>query len=288
MLGRAKCKILKEIRQKIADENDIPYVTRECTYQGDCSGTCPKCESELRYLERELERRQRLGKGVAVTALCTGIVVGTAACTGDPDHGFTQELGGAPEIMDPALEDDYDYNQPEELAGAAEVWEEETEEETSDPSQTSGNAFDGLKSFASTFNSGGVVNGAEACPLYTAEDDVVLRAVSTYHWNGGNGAAPGAIRIYDMTEEESVLLGTWDATARGGAGADNVFWDVFPDIQLEKGHKYHIKDSEPETWSTNEEAKYMGFVELYTDNDAEITGGGFNSIIYAFKKLISG
>ena len=29
MLGKAKCKILKEIRQKIADENDIPYVTRE-------------------------------------------------------------------------------------------------------------------------------------------------------------------------------------------------------------------------------------------------------------------
>ncbi len=55
MLGRAKCKILKEIRQTIADENDIPYVTRECTYQGDCSGTCPKCESELRYLEQELE-----------------------------------------------------------------------------------------------------------------------------------------------------------------------------------------------------------------------------------------
>ncbi len=40
--------------------------------------------------------------GVAVTALCTGIVVGTAACTGDPVNGFTQELGGAPEIYDPS------------------------------------------------------------------------------------------------------------------------------------------------------------------------------------------
>ena len=26
MLGKAKCKILKEIRQTIADENDIPYI----------------------------------------------------------------------------------------------------------------------------------------------------------------------------------------------------------------------------------------------------------------------
>ncbi len=288
MLGRAKCKILKEIRQKIADENDIPYVTRECTYQGDCSGTCPKCESELRYLEKELERRQSLGKGVAVTALCTGIVVGTAACTGDPVNGFTQELGGATEIYDPSPQSSNNDDDTYELAGEAEFWQEEPEEEPSDTPSTPRDAFDGLKSFASTFNTGGVVNGAEACPLYTAEDDVVLKAVSTYHWNGGNGATPGAIRIYDITGEESVLLGTWEATARGGSGADNVYWDVFPDIQLEKGHKYHIKDSEPETWSTNEQAKNMGFVELYTDKDAVITGGGFNSIIHAFKKLISG
>jgi len=83
MLGRAKCKILKEIRQKIADENDIPYVTRECTYQGDCSGTCPRCESELRYLERELEARQRVGKAVAVTALCAGLALSATGCDED-------------------------------------------------------------------------------------------------------------------------------------------------------------------------------------------------------------
>ncbi|MBE6910090.1 MAG: hypothetical protein E7474_11045 [Ruminococcaceae bacterium] len=94
MLGRAKCKILKEIRQKIADENDIPYVTRECTYQGDCSGTCPRCESELRYLERELEARQRVGKAVAVTALCAGLALGASGCDED---GYTTELAGAPE-----------------------------------------------------------------------------------------------------------------------------------------------------------------------------------------------
>ena len=39
MLGKEKCRILKEIRQKIADENDIPYVTHECKYQGECKGT---------------------------------------------------------------------------------------------------------------------------------------------------------------------------------------------------------------------------------------------------------
>ena len=80
MLGKQKCKILKEIRQKIADENDIPYVTRECTHQGACKGTCPRCESELRYLEQQLAARQALGKKVAVAALCAGLAFGAAGC----------------------------------------------------------------------------------------------------------------------------------------------------------------------------------------------------------------
>ena len=80
MLGKDKCKILKQIRQRIADENDIPYVTRECRHQGECRGTCPRCESELRYLEQQLEARRALGKTVAVAALCAGMVAGTVGC----------------------------------------------------------------------------------------------------------------------------------------------------------------------------------------------------------------
>ena len=81
MLGKQKCKILKEIRQKIADENDIPYVTRECTHQGNCSGTCPRCESELRYLENQLQIRSSLGKKIKVAALCAGMALTAAGCS---------------------------------------------------------------------------------------------------------------------------------------------------------------------------------------------------------------
>ena len=80
MRGKDKCKILKEIRQRIADENDIPYVTRECSYHGECTGTCPRCESELRYLEQQLERRRSLGKRVSVAALCVGMALASAGC----------------------------------------------------------------------------------------------------------------------------------------------------------------------------------------------------------------
>lgn len=60
--GKNTCKILKEIRKQIAEDNDIELIIEECTYKGDCEGTCPRCEEEVRFLEEELEKRQKEGK----------------------------------------------------------------------------------------------------------------------------------------------------------------------------------------------------------------------------------
>ena len=75
--GKRTCEILKDVRRKIAQENDIALTERECTHEGDCRGTCPYCESEVRYLERELSKRRALGKavtvaGIAVSAMMMG------------------------------------------------------------------------------------------------------------------------------------------------------------------------------------------------------------------------
>ena len=78
--GKQTCKILKEIRKQIAAENDIKLVIEECTYQGDCLGTCPKCEAEVRYLERELEKRQRLGKAAIFAGMTLGTAITAASC----------------------------------------------------------------------------------------------------------------------------------------------------------------------------------------------------------------
>lgn len=80
MNGKNKCKILKDIRRRIAQENDISYITSECQYQGECSGTCPKCEAEVRYLEAELAKRQKAGKAVAVAGIAAALLVGTTGC----------------------------------------------------------------------------------------------------------------------------------------------------------------------------------------------------------------
>lgn len=83
MNGKSKCKILKDIRRQIAQDNDIEYVTSECKHQGDCSGTCPKCEAELRYLENELSKRQKAGKAIAVAGIAAALVVGSSGCALD-------------------------------------------------------------------------------------------------------------------------------------------------------------------------------------------------------------
>lgn len=95
MKGKEKCKILKEIRAQIAAANEIAWVTEECPHKGECRGTCPKCEAEVRKLERELERRRALGKTVAVVGLSAGLIATTTACDALNNFGNTyHELDG--------------------------------------------------------------------------------------------------------------------------------------------------------------------------------------------------
>ena len=102
MSGKSKCKILKQIRQQIAAENDIEFITSECKFQGECSGTCPKCEAEVRYLELQLQKRRQAGKAVAVAGIAAALIVSASGCieprTGGaplpPSQSQTEEIPG--------------------------------------------------------------------------------------------------------------------------------------------------------------------------------------------------
>ena len=94
--GKQTCKILKEIRKQIAAENDIKLVIEECAYQGDCKGTCPKCEAEVRYLERELEKRHRMGKAAVFAGMSLGTLFAATSC----DHPIPQPTEGEPCVPD--------------------------------------------------------------------------------------------------------------------------------------------------------------------------------------------
>lgn len=78
--GKKICGYLKGIRRKIAEENDIKLDIPECTYEGECRGTCPRCEWEVQYLEKTLFERMKLGK----IATISGLALGLSACGGNP------------------------------------------------------------------------------------------------------------------------------------------------------------------------------------------------------------
>ena len=81
--GKNRCEYLKEVRRRIADENGIPLEQRKCTFKGECSGTCPFCEAELHYLEKELHRRKTLGKAATVAGIALSSIA-IASCSSTP------------------------------------------------------------------------------------------------------------------------------------------------------------------------------------------------------------
>ena len=96
--GKSTCKVLKEVRREIARANGIPLEERECTHKGDCSGTCPYCEAEVRYLERELSKRKSLGKAVAVAGIALSAVTMAGCATSElvsKESGNTKKTPGS-------------------------------------------------------------------------------------------------------------------------------------------------------------------------------------------------
>ena len=76
--GKKICGELKKIRRRIADENGIKLDIPECTYEGECRGTCPRCEWEVKYLEKTLFERLKLGK----IATISGLALTLSSCNG--------------------------------------------------------------------------------------------------------------------------------------------------------------------------------------------------------------
>ena len=93
--GKDICKELKAVRKKIAEENGIALEIPECTYQGPCKGTCPRCESEVRFLENALAKRIKLGKVATVAGLALGLAVSNGAKAQSTDTLLRQPMADA-------------------------------------------------------------------------------------------------------------------------------------------------------------------------------------------------
>lgn len=128
-INKEKCKKLKQIRKKLADTLNIDLHQRECTYEGACSGTCPKCKQEERQLNEAILRK---------TALAAGVVTMTVGLT-----GCIQETEGVlpmpiePSTTEETLSGEVEYIPPEDIEGGLEEVilpeEEPTVESTTEP-----------------------------------------------------------------------------------------------------------------------------------------------------------
>ncbi|MDO5296927.1 MAG: hypothetical protein Q4F00_09900 [bacterium] len=117
-------------------------------------------------------------------------------------------------------------------------------------------------------NPNAVYNNPPSVKVLTVKADqrpIRVSQILTYHWNNGHGAQPGTISIWENGRQ----LGAWQAEGRGGSGADNVNWIVYPNITLYPGHSYEIHDSDAATWSWNEASGRCGMFELYGSYQAQ-------------------
>ena len=57
MKGKDKCQLLKAIRRQIAERYGLEYRSEECHHKGECAGTCPRCDAELKDLQWQLEEK---------------------------------------------------------------------------------------------------------------------------------------------------------------------------------------------------------------------------------------
>ena len=116
--GKTICSVLKTIRKQVADANDIKYEPRECHHEGECQGTCPACEAEVRYLEHELNIRRQLGRAVAIVGISAGLSVlsgcGDKAKKVDSvSEGESKLMEGKVRIDSPKqLDGDVEYKSP--------------------------------------------------------------------------------------------------------------------------------------------------------------------------------
>ncbi len=126
MTGKEKCKILRKIRRDIAAANELDYTERDCTHEGECRGTCPYCEAQLKRLEGALAERRTLGKRVALMGLSMGLLatnlsacdplLGTRTLQGDmmpPDSPDTEHSVPSTEIPGEIVETQTTTEPPE-------------------------------------------------------------------------------------------------------------------------------------------------------------------------------
>ncbi|MBV8394678.1 MAG: PKD domain-containing protein [Actinobacteria bacterium] len=118
------------------------------------------------------------------------------------------------------------------------------------------------KKLLDSTNTGGVVNGGRPPSFITFGKAYCLTQITTYHWNNGQGAPPGTLSLKTTGQ----TIGPFPAKASAGqGGAKNVNWyaNVSTSKPVVLNGVYSCVDSDPSTWSSNQQSHGTGFCTVY-------------------------
>jgi len=107
---------------------------------------------------------------------------------------------------------------------------------------------------------GSVQNGPTSPTTFAVDREWTVTEIKTYHWNYGQGRAPGMIGLQD---ERGMVLGMWPASGLpGSGGVPDAYWTARPNLAIGPGD-YMILDSDPATWSQNSDTGGEGVAWVY-------------------------
>lgn len=105
-IHKEKCRELKRIRGRIAEDLGIELRQRECTYEGYCSGTCPACRKEEMQLNAALIKKQLQGANLKGRAATAGLAAAAALCLAGCTPPEQNEINGMLEYQSDLPGDD--------------------------------------------------------------------------------------------------------------------------------------------------------------------------------------
>ena len=107
--GKVTCEKLKAIRREVAEKLGIEYSPKECTFEGDCLGTCPLCQQETDMLMEQVKIRLEERPELWDELQCTVFDVPHMEYEKDGDSDEVVELGmPVPELLEGLVDVDDD------------------------------------------------------------------------------------------------------------------------------------------------------------------------------------
>jgi hypothetical protein len=136
-----------------------------------------------------------------------------------------------------------------------------SESESEEQSSAQSSPGDSSAAILDSWNTGAVNNGPTCSPMLTLSKPHMITYIDTYHWNYGQGTESGG--SISLQNGEGEIFGPWQVQADPASGAPNAWWIAHPNEVIPAGN-YIIIDSQPETWSCNEQSP-CGFVKIKGD-----------------------